>query len=96
MSAPPHHFITYGTVKDSLRMARGYWEAKDTHDDLDTEIQRKFNRGFPRDNFVIEDSRTAKNRCGTPLPRRFANVERLATAFREAISKRLTYEKLIQ
>ena len=23
-----------GTVKDSLRMARGYWEAKDSHDDL--------------------------------------------------------------
>ena len=22
-----------GTVKDSLRMARGYWEAKDSHDD---------------------------------------------------------------
>ena len=24
-----------GTVKDSLRMARGYWEAKGSHDDLD-------------------------------------------------------------
>ena len=34
-----------GTVKDSLRMARGYWEAKDTHDDLDAEIQNKFNKG---------------------------------------------------
>ena len=33
-----------GTVKDSLRMARGYWEAKDSHDDLDAEIQAKFNR----------------------------------------------------
>ena len=48
-----------GTVKDSLRMARGYWEAKDTHDDLDTEIQKKFNRGYPRDNILFEDSRTA-------------------------------------
>ena len=44
-----------GTVKDTLRMARGYWEAKDTHDDLDTEIQRKFDRGYPRDNIVFED-----------------------------------------
>ena len=26
-----------GTVKDSLRMARGYWEAKDSHADLDAE-----------------------------------------------------------
>ena len=51
--------IPDGTVKDSLRMARGYWEAKDTHDDLDTEIQAKFNRGYPRDDFVIEDSQIA-------------------------------------
>ncbi len=48
-----------GTVKDSLRMARGYWEAKDTHDDLDTEIRNKFNRGYPKDNIVFEDSQTA-------------------------------------
>ena len=48
-----------GTVKDSLRMARGYWEAKDTHDDLDIEIQRKFNRGYPQDNILFEDSQTA-------------------------------------
>ena len=48
-----------GTVKDTLRMARGYWEAKDSHDDLDAEIQAKFNRGYPRDNIVFEDSETA-------------------------------------
>ena len=51
--------IPDGTVKDSLRMARGYWEAKDTHDDLDAEIQAKFNRGYPRDNILFEDSQTA-------------------------------------
>ena len=48
-----------GTVKDALRMARGYWEAKDTHDDLDAEITRKFDRGYPRDNIIFEDSQTA-------------------------------------
>ena len=48
-----------GTVKDGLRMARGYWEAKDTHDDLDAEIQRKFNLGYPKDNIIFEDSREA-------------------------------------
>ena len=37
-------------------MARGYWEAKDAHDDLDAEIQAKFDRGYPRDNIVFEDS----------------------------------------
>ena len=40
-------------------MARGHWEAKDTHDDLDAELQAKFNRGYPRDNIVFEDSQTA-------------------------------------
>ncbi len=48
-----------GTVKDTLRMARGYWEAKDSRDDLDAEITRKFDRGYPRDNIIFEDSRTA-------------------------------------
>ena len=51
--------IPDGTVKDAMRLDRGYWEAKDTHDNLDQEIQRKFNQGYPRDNIVFEDSRTA-------------------------------------
>ena len=41
--------IPDGTVNDSLRLPRGYWEAKDTHDDLDAEIQRKFNLGYPKE-----------------------------------------------
>ena len=40
-------------------MARGYWEAKDSHDDLDAEIKVKFNRGYPRDNIIFEDLQTA-------------------------------------
>ena len=51
--------IPDGTVKDTLRMARGYWEAKDSRDDLDAEIQRKLDRGYPQDNIIFEDSRTA-------------------------------------
>ena len=53
------HAVPDGTVKDALRMARGYWEAKDTHDDLDTEIQKKFNKGYPKNNIIFEDSQTA-------------------------------------
>ena len=51
--------IPDGTVNDSLRLPRGYWEAKDTHDDLDAEIQRKFNLGYPKGNIIFEDSETA-------------------------------------
>ena len=54
-----NNVVPDGTVKDSLRMARGYWEAKDSHDDLDAEIQSKFNNGYPRDNIIFEDSQTA-------------------------------------
>ena len=55
----PAGVIPDGTVKDALRMARGYWEAKDSHDDLDAEIERKFNIGYPRENILFEDSRNA-------------------------------------
>ena len=55
----PAGVIPDGTVKDTLRMARGYWEAKDSSDNLDAEIARKFRRGYPRDNILFEDSRTA-------------------------------------
>ena len=48
-----------GTIRDALRMTRGYWEAKDTHDNLDAEIQDKFARGYSRDNILFEDSRVA-------------------------------------
>ena len=47
-----------GTVKDALRLSWGYWEAKDTDDDLDEEIQKKFTKGYPQDNILFEDSRT--------------------------------------
>ena len=55
----PSGVVPDGTVKDTLRMARGYWEAKDSHDDLDAEITRKFDRGYPRDNIIFEDSQNA-------------------------------------
>ena len=75
-----------GTIKDSLRLSRGYWEAKDTHDDLDAEIRRKLNRGYPRDNIIFEDSREAVLiRNGTVLMRvdmrQPAALHRLIRAF---------------
>ena len=48
-----------GTIVHELRVPLGYWEAKDTDDDLDREIARKFAKGYPQDNIVFEDSRVA-------------------------------------
>ena len=55
----PGGVIPDGTVKDSMRLSHGYWEAKDLHDNLDAEIQNKLNRGYPNDNILFENSRTA-------------------------------------
>ncbi len=48
-----------GTVKDSLRLDWGYWESKDSKDDLETEIIKKFEKGYPDSNILFEDSQTA-------------------------------------
>jgi REP element-mobilizing transposase RayT len=48
-----------GVVKDALRFDLGYWEAKDEKDNLDREIEAKFAKGYPDDNILFEDTRTA-------------------------------------
>ena len=48
-----------GAVLHELRVPLGYWEAKDTADDLDREIERKLRKGYPQDNILFEDSATA-------------------------------------
>ncbi|MGI8925317.1 MAG: type ISP restriction/modification enzyme [Tepidiformaceae bacterium] len=48
-----------GTLRDGNSLPRGYWEAKDTHDDLDVEIRSKIKRGYPITNTVFEDTRRA-------------------------------------
>jgi len=47
-----------GTLRDANSLPRGYWEAKDTHDDLDAEIQRKIARGYKLSNIIFEDTQT--------------------------------------
>ena len=51
--------IPDGTIKDPMRLPRGYWEAKDLHDNLDAEIRRKRDRGYPDDNILYENSQHA-------------------------------------
>ena len=48
-----------GAIRDSLRMARGYWEAKGPAVDLDAAIKSKLNQGYPYDNIIFENSQTA-------------------------------------
>ncbi|MEB3150595.1 MAG: N-6 DNA methylase, partial [Sphaerospermopsis sp.] len=57
----PNGKVVYpdGTVKDALRLDWGYWEAKDEYDNLDQEIEKKLNKGYPDSNILFEDSQTA-------------------------------------
>lgn len=48
-----------GTVLHDIRVPLGYWEAKDTSDDLDAEIAKKLRSGYPQDNIIFENSETA-------------------------------------
>lgn len=48
-----------GTLKDAMRQDWGYWESKDQYDTLDEEIQKKFDKGYPKTNILFEDSQTA-------------------------------------
>ncbi|WP_426239844.1 type ISP restriction/modification enzyme [Pararhizobium sp. DWP1-1-3] len=48
-----------GTILHYLRVPLGYWEAKDSGDDLDAEIAKKLAKGYPQDNIIFEDSRVA-------------------------------------
>ena len=54
----PNGAIPDGTFRD-LFLPHGYWEAKDTKDDLEAEIRKKIARGYPTGNIIFEDTRRA-------------------------------------
>ncbi|RKU31938.1 DNA helicase [Candidatus Poribacteria bacterium] len=43
-----------GEVVDAFGLPHGYWEAKDTQDDLHVEADKKFAAGYPSKNIVIQ------------------------------------------
>ncbi len=48
-----------GTIVHDLRVPLGYWEAKDTKDNLDAEIADKISKGYPTSNIIFENSELA-------------------------------------
>ena len=69
-----------GTVRHSIRVVHGYWEAKDGDDDLDAEIEAKRRVGYPVANTIFEDSLEAA------LWQHGAEVSRCAMTDAEALS----------
>lgn len=48
-----------GALRDQWKRSHAYWEAKDSADDLDAEIEKKIEAGYPLDNIIFEDTVTA-------------------------------------
>ena len=46
--------VVDGALIDSFQLPHGYWEAKDIHDDLPSEVLHKFAAGYPRDNILFQ------------------------------------------
>ena len=51
--------VVDGVLMDDFRLPHGYWEAKDADDDLPSEVVRKFERGYPRDNILFQEPHRA-------------------------------------
>lgn len=43
-----------GVFLDEFKLRHGVWEAKDTDDDLDREVRKKFSEGYPQDNILFQ------------------------------------------
>jgi hypothetical protein len=44
------------TLQDEYTIERGFYEAKDVHDDLEIEIRKKLQSGYPDSNTIFEDN----------------------------------------
>ena len=51
--------VVDGALIDDFQLTHGYWEAKDIHDDLPSEVARKFEAGYPRDNILFQTPQRA-------------------------------------
>ncbi len=51
--------VVDGALVDDFRLTHGCWEAKDIHDDLPAEVERKFAAGYPRENILFQTPQRA-------------------------------------
>jgi len=78
-----------GTVRDANSLPRGYWEAKDTKDDLETEINKKIARGYHLSNIIFEDTQTGvlyQNKQQVNGPYTLGNPQELAALLNQFFS----------
>ena len=54
-----NRIVVDGALIDDFNLIHGYWEAKDIHDNLPIQVQRKFEAGYPRDNILFQTPKRA-------------------------------------
>ncbi|OGO22123.1 MAG: DNA helicase [Chloroflexi bacterium RBG_16_51_9] len=54
MKVKTHTIFIDGALVNAFNMPHGFWEAKDTSDDLDKEIKKKFAAGSPKNNILFQ------------------------------------------
>ena len=54
-----NRIVVDGALIDDFNLIHGYWEAKDSHDNLSVEVQHKFEVGYPRDNILFQTPKRA-------------------------------------
>ena len=48
-----------GAIVDNYSLTHGFWEAKDIHDDLPAEVERKFAVNYPKENILFQTPKRA-------------------------------------
>lgn len=49
-----HRIVVDAALRDAFWRPHGFWEAKDSDDDLEAEARKKFDLGYPRDNILFQ------------------------------------------
>ena len=49
-----NRIVVDAALRDAFWRVHGYWEAKDTDDDLEAEARRKFSQGYPDNNILFQ------------------------------------------
>ena len=63
-----HTLFFDGALLDEFSLRHGCWEAKDSNDDLEKEIQKKFEAGYPKDNILFQSpTRAILYQDGQPI-----------------------------
>jgi predicted helicase len=60
LPVPPNKsVIVDGAVLDSFTLKHGFWEAKDLKDELEKEVKKKLEQGYPRNNIIFQSPERA-------------------------------------